>query len=152
MGGQIFNDNLIYNPGGSFQYSYSLKSGSRSAFGLGVGVQFFEDEAFIPFYFDFLGFLSKSQNSPFLTFQTGYSAAWSNKYKNIRDYYFKGGIYYSAGFGRKFNFNDAFSSYIAISYKHQFASLTYSASAVDDYYEKLNYDMIVISIGIMLEQ
>lgn len=152
MGGQIFNDNMIYNPGGSFQYSYCIKSGDKAGFGLGAGVQFFEEEAFIPFYLDFVGLLSKSQNSPFLTFQTGYAFGWSDKYKNIQNYTFNGGIYFSAGIGRRFKFNDTFSSYISLSYKHQFASLIYNASAIEDYYEKLNYDMIVISIGIMLEQ
>jgi hypothetical protein len=152
IGGQILNDNLIYNPGGSFQYSYCIKSGNNVGFGLGAGIQFFEEEAFIPFYFDFIGMLNKHQNAPFLEFQAGYAMAWSNKYKNVRDYAFTGGIYFSTGIGRKFKFNDTFSSYISLSYKHQFASLTYTAFTINEYYEKLNYDMLVLSIGIMLEQ
>ncbi len=152
LGGQVFNDNLIYNPGASFQYSYCLKSGEKAGFGLGAGVLFFEEEAFIPFYADFVGLINKNQNTKFLTFQAGYAFGWSSRYKSFQDYSFKGGIYFSAGLGRKFRFSEKFSPYISIAYKHQFASLTYKASANEEYNEDLNFDMIVLSIGIMLEQ
>ncbi len=152
MGGQVFNDNLIYNPGANFQYSYSLKSGEKAGFGLGAGLLYFDEEAFIPFYFDFIGLFNKNQNTLFLTFQAGYSFGWSARYKNFEDYSFDGGIYFSAGLGRKFKFSERFSPYISLAYKHQFASLTYEANSIDNYYEKLNYDMVVLSIGIMLEQ
>jgi len=151
MGAQVLNDNLIYSPGGSFQYSYCLKSGEKAGFGLGAGVQFFGEEAFVPFFFDFVGLFRKSQNTSFLTFQAGYALGWSSKYKNYQDYSFGGGIHIGAGLGRKFSFNDSFSFYAQLAYKHQFASLDYSANGTD-YYEKLNYDLLVISIGIMLEQ
>jgi hypothetical protein len=151
MGALVLNDNLMYNPGGSFQYSYCLKSGDKAGFGLGAGVQFFEEETFVPFYFDFIGLFRKNPNTSFLTFQAGYALGWSSKYDNYQDYTFKGGIHIGAGLGHKFRFNDSFSFYAQLEYKHQFASLNYAANGTD-YYEKLNYDMLIISIGIMLEQ
>jgi hypothetical protein len=152
LAGQVSNDNLIYNPGGNFQYSYCIKSGGNAGFGLGAGVQFFDEEAFIPFYIDFIELFNKSKNSPFLTFQGGYALGWSNLYKNIQRYSYNGGFCFSCGIGRKFRFNDTFSSYISFSYKHQFATLSYQTNAVESYREILNYDMLTLSIGIMLEQ
>ena len=72
----------------------------------------------------------------------------------IRSYYddFDGGVYFGVGVGNRFEVNDRFTCFLQASYRHQFAQVTYQAYSLPAIRQELNYDMLVISFGIMLEQ
>jgi hypothetical protein len=120
IGGQIYNDNFLYNPGFNLYGTYGLDIHERMSVGLGTGLQQFRNEKFIPVFIDITGRISKKNNTRLISLQGGYSFAWSESLKNLTDSKLNGGIYISAGFGRKFYLNKAFSIIAGISYRHQF--------------------------------
>jgi hypothetical protein len=152
FGNRIVNSEELYIPGGSIQYSYCLKSGDYLGIGLGVGVNLFKSEGLIPFYLDIIGMMKKDRNSPFVNLQTGYSFGWSNKFEDLQSPEFKGGFFIGIGLGKKFHIRDRFASYISLSYRHQLASVRYELEDQEEQKENINYNLLVFSIGVMLEQ
>lgn len=141
-----------FSPGGGVHYSYCLKPGSYFGFGIGAGVHLFSDEGFIPFYFDGICMLSKKGNASFIDMKAGYAFGWSNKYVDIQNFEFTGGLFLGTGIGKKIKLNENFSSYLSLSYRNQFASLRYNDSTEEEHFDRFNYHMIVLSLGIVLEQ
>jgi len=152
LGGQVVNDVLVYTPGVNLNYTYSIKTGNNSCFGIGAGFSNFKDESFIPVYFDFLGLTGKNRNNSYVNFQAGYAFGSSELYKVFQEYEFKGGICFGIGLGRRFKLNDKFSAVIDLSYRHQFASVRYSLNGTREVENNLNYDMLFMNFGIMLHQ
>ena len=141
-----------FNPGGSVHYSYCLKPNSYFGLGVGGGVHLFKDEGFIPFYFDGICMLSKRRNASFIDLKAGYAFGWSNKYLDYQNSEFTGGIFLGAGIGKKIKLNGSFSSYISLSYRNQFSSLCYQDDTEAEQFDRFNYHMIVLNLGIILEQ
>ncbi len=150
--GKNSKDGNNFFPGGNFQYSYCIKTGHHIGIGLGLGLQFFKNEAFIPFHIDFIGLLNNKDNAPFTVFQLGYSIGISSKYPDLQDHKFRGGIHFLGGFGKKCMINDKFSAYTALAYNYQYASLQYTDELGEKQKEKIHNNMILLSIGLMLEQ
>ena len=141
-----------FNPGGSVHYSYCLKPNSYFGLGVGAGVHLFSDEGFIPFYFEGIFMLSKKRNAAYIDFQAGYAFGWSNKYVDYQYSEFNGGYFLGTGIGKKIKINGNFSSYISLSYRNQFASLRYNDSNEEEHFDTFNYHMIVLNLGVILEQ
>lgn len=152
MAMKIENENQDYIPGGSLQYSYCLKLGHHLGLGIGAGVNLFMKEGFVPFYFDCIGLINQKRNSPFINVKAGYAFGWSNKYNNLENPEFSGGYCFGIGIGKKFHIRDKFATYISISYNHQLAELSYTTNNTQTYHENLNYPMLKLDIGLMLEQ
>jgi hypothetical protein len=152
LGGAVSIHNFTLHPGCNFQYSYCLKTGEKFGAGAGGGIQFFHQQGFIPFYFDIVSFLSSNKNSAFIACQAGYAFGWSKEFKDRQEAMFKGGLYLGAGVGYKFNFYESFSGYISLSYRHQMASVSYIAESNEEQTDRLNYGMLGLNIGVMLEQ
>jgi hypothetical protein len=150
IGGQIYNDNFLYNPGFNIYGTYGLDIYERMSVGLGTGLQQFRNEKFIPVFIDITGRISKKKNTRLISLQGGYSFAWSESLKNLTDSKLNGGIYIGAGFGRKFYLNKAFSIIAGLSYRHQFAEIEYELFNLRNYMERINYDLLVISISFLL--
>jgi hypothetical protein len=150
IGGQLYNDNFLYNPGFNIYGTYGLDIHKRMSVGLGTGLQQFRNEKFIPVFIDITGRISKKNNTRLISLQGGYSFAWSESLKNLTDSKLNGGIYIGAGFGRKFYLNKAFSIIASISYRHQFAEIEYEVFNLKNYRERINYDLLVISISFLL--
>lgn len=149
FGGQIYNDNFLYNPGFNLFGIYGLDINERMSVGLGTGLQQFRNEKFIPVFIDIAGRISKSKNTRIISLQGGYAFAWSESLKNLTDSRLNGGIYIGAGFGRKFYLNETFSIIAGISYRHQFAEIEYEVFNLRNYSERINYDLMVIGIGFL---
>jgi hypothetical protein len=152
LGGQVVSDILVYTPGYNLSYTYSVKSGENSGLGFGLGYIHFEDESFIPIFFDFTGFTGKKKRGSFINFQAGYAFGFSELYNSYQYYNYRGGICFGIGLGKKFKFSDSFSALIAVAYHHQFANVTYSYDGIRNIESSLNYEMLRISFGIMLDQ
>lgn len=149
IGAQVFNDNFIYNPGYSFTLSYGTFANKNLGVGLGIGYKSFETESFVPIYGEILGYKKNKSNAPFIKMQLGYSHGWHTNQSNLEGYDFKGGLFISAGMGRKIEINDKLSVMLHWSYQHQFAKMEYNIFNSTGYTETLNYDMIVISLGLL---
>lgn len=149
VGAQVFNDNFIYNPGYSFTGSYGVFINKNLAIGLGSGYKAFENETFLPVYGEILGYKKNKKNIPFVKMQIGYAHAWSKNQAELTGYTFKGGLFISAGMGRKIAINDKLSVMLHWSYQHQFAKMQYTIFNSTSHTEILNYDMIVISLGLI---
>ena len=102
LGGQVYNDHFVYNPGFSTQFTQSYKLTESFEVGIGTGYFHLLDDSFIPYYFEVLGYKKNGRNSPLMRFQVGGTSAWyrSNNYPS--DYSTSGRFFFSAGMGRKF--------------------------------------------------
>ncbi len=150
FGGQIYNDNFIYNPGASFQASFGFKISKDLQVGIGTGYMSFEDENFIPIYFEVLGYKKKKKrNSPYIRMQMGYSLGWNDSFPSDINYEYNGGAFIDVGIGQKIPFNKKYAVLFQCSYRHQFASMEYDTYGTESYTQNLNYDMIVFTLGFM---
>ncbi|RLD27198.1 MAG: hypothetical protein DRI70_04755 [Bacteroidetes bacterium] len=147
FGAQIYNDNVLYNPGVSVLFTQSYSLSGNIDLGVGSGYTSMGNERFVPFYLEAYGFKKMSSNSPIIKFQFGYSAAWYKNTEALSDYNLNGGIYFSAGMGRQIPLNNRYSLLFHWSYCHQSGKVDYQIFGNQDYSEQVNYDMIKISIG-----
>ena len=151
VGGQIYNDNFLYNQGYSCKTSFGKKINSDISIGLGTGCMLLTNEGFIPVYIDILGRKKNKDNAPFIKFQGGYSFGWNNSSSSNQHYKINGGLFINAGLGRMIKANEKFSFLFYWSYCHQFAEMEYEIFGENSYSEILNYDMLHISIGLLFE-
>jgi hypothetical protein len=149
FGGQVYNNNFIYNPGFSFQSTYGIQLNESVAVGLGTGYTFLKDEHFMPFFIEASGSRKNKYGSPTVTMQFGYAHGWyTGDIPNV-NYDFRGGFFIDAGLGRKIPINRGYSFYFHWSYRHQFARMSYEVFGGQEFTESLNYDMLVISLGLI---
>lgn len=148
FGGQVYNQNFSYNPGVDLQGVYGLQLSKRVGVGLGIGYYALEHERFLPVFAEFQGRMRKSNHSPVLSMQMGYSHAWFEGNDDIAGFDFNGGIYFAAGYGMQFQVLQKMHVLFNVAYRHQFAQIAFPTFANDNYTEEANYDMLVISLGI----
>jgi hypothetical protein len=151
-GGQIGQKINTWNPGGNFQYSYCIKTNKNIGAGLGGGIQLFDQEGFIPFYIDVLGFINRKKNSPFISGQGGYAFGWSKEFKEFLDVSFNPGFFIGAGIGLTITIANAFAGYASLAYRQQMASVSYLTESNKRTSRKINYGIFGLNVGIMLEQ
>ena len=154
-GGQIYNDNFLYTPGYGLSMSNGFLIKKNLSLGLEVGGQFFEDERFLPISAELTAYQKskKSKKSKsFINTQLGYSIGWNKAFSNLENYDFKGGLFMNAGFGRRTQINKDLSVVFQLSYRHQFAEIHYNNLNVRDYSTTLNYDMLVLTVSLLLEK
>lgn len=151
VGGQVYNDNFLYNPGYSLKFSYGKKVNSDISIGLGTGYLSLSNENFLNHFVEIIGKKKKKNNTPFVNFQGGYSIGWLNSTNSSQYYKINGGIFINAGLGRMIKINEKYILLFHWSYCHQFAKMEYEIFGGNDYSEILNYDMLQISIGVLFD-
>jgi hypothetical protein len=149
VGGQVYNDNFLYNPGYCISYSIGKKIHDDISVGAGLGYMPLTNERFIPLYIEILGNKKKKSNAPFIKFQGGYSVAWYTGRSETSIYELNGGLYFNAGLGRKIKINEKYTLLFQWSYCHQFAEMGYEIYGGQEYEEMLNYDMLQLSVGLI---
>jgi hypothetical protein len=149
FGGQVYNNNLVYNPGFSLRTSYGLMINESVGLGFGAGYYALQHEHFLPLFFEAMGYKKNKANTPVIKMQIGYSIGWYSGAVNIEGYKFTGGVFIDAGIGRKIPLNDRLSLLFQCTYRHQFARMEYEVYATEQYIEVLNFDMLVISLGLI---
>lgn len=140
------------NPGGSANYSYCIRLGKHGGIGAGSGAIVFDRQVYLPLYLETVLLANHDKCSPFITLEGGYSLGWSNRYKNYPKYRSDGGIYYSAGLGWRFRLDQQFFLYSGISYRRQNSSFYYEQMSGTTFHKSARYNILVINIGLMLEQ
>lgn len=149
FGGQLYNDNFIYNPGFKFGLGAYKKIYKRTMLGISSGYySFSESENFIPIKLELIGKTRKDENSPYLNFSLGYAYGWDQDIEKLKNYDYNGGMQIGAGFGRKIEMN-SLDLYLGLYYEHQFAKLRYDLYEIGSYTETLNYDWVAINCKIM---
>ena len=106
IGGQVYNDNFLYNPGYSIKASFGKEINSDIAAGVGVGYMPLTKETFLPLYIEILGRKKKKDNTPFISFQGGYSIGWRSSTSSNHQYDLDGGLFINAGLGRRIKVNE----------------------------------------------
>lgn len=149
IGAQVYNDNFIYNPGFQFKTSYGVFINKNVAIGLGTGLKLHENESFIPVFTEIIGYKKNKSNTPLIQMQLGYSIGWDNTPSNIEGYEYTGGLFIDVGMGRKIKLNNNYSLLFQWSYQHQFAKMEYDIFKTSNYSQVINYDMIVITLGVI---
>lgn len=151
FGGQLYNDNFIYNPGYSVQFSAGKKIHEDVLLGVGAGFMSLTNENFIPIYVEIIGNKKHKNNAPFIRFQGGYSIGWNSTTTAYENYDFDGGVFINAGIGRKIKLNNDYSLLFHWSYCHQFANIDYSVFGRQEISQTVYYDMIQISLGLLFK-
>jgi hypothetical protein len=149
FGGQVYKNNFIYKPGFSFQTSFGIRLNESVGIGAGMGYTNMKDVHFMPIFVEAIGCRKNRLSAPTIKMQIGYAPGWDTGDLKPAGYSFRGGFYIDAGLGRKIPVNSEYSLYFHWSYRHQFARTDYEIFGGQDYTEVLNYDMIVISLGLI---
>ncbi len=149
-GTQLYNDNSIYNPGFYFSATESVELNKYLNLGLGAKYVQLKNERFIPIYLDLINYIKDKQNTFYINGQFGYSIGWNPAIANLKNSDYSGGLCVAAGLGRRFRLADSVSLLLQLKYTHQFALLEYEIYDHKNYAEKLNYDMVSLSIGVLL--
>lgn len=149
FGGQVYNNNLIYNPGFSLQTSFGRMLNESVGVGMGCGYVALQDERFLPVFAEAVGYKKNKTSTPVIKMQIGYAFGWYAGPMEAEGYKFRGGVYLDAGLGRKIQVNSRYSVFFHWSYRHQFAHMEYEVFGGRKYTEGMNYDMLVISLGLI---
>ncbi len=148
FGGQVHNNNFLYNSGFAWQASFGFRVNRSLQIGLGVGQQMLKTERFVPLYFETIGFLRDQVNTPFIRMQAGYSIGWNTGIADVDDYSYRGGIFFDAGLGRRIPAGRGLSLFLGFSYRHQFAMMEYTIYNSRSFRQVLNFDMLIFSLGL----
>jgi hypothetical protein len=150
LGGQLSNDNFVYETGRLFQYTADVQVSTRVYYGLGIGVEKFDTETFVPLTASFKGLLKKKDSTPYLTAQLGYAFASNSNTNDYAGYSYRGGLLFSPGIGYKLSVKDKYSILFSVNYKHQFAMLKYETFYKQMFRDNLNFDLLSFRVGILL--
>jgi hypothetical protein len=150
LGGQLSNDNFVYETGRLFQYTADVQVSARVYYGLGIGVEKFDTETFVPLTASFKGLLKKKDSTPYLTAQLGYAFGYNSNVNDYAGYSYQGGLLFSPGFGYKLSVKDKYSILFSVNYKHQFATLKYETFDRQVFRDNLNFDLLSFRVGILL--
>lgn len=149
FGGQLYNDNFIYNPGFKAGLGTYRKLDGKTMIGINTGIySFSENEKFVPIKIEFIGITKKDKSCPYLNFGFGYSFGWDEDLNDLKKYDLKGGFHIGAGLGRKFKF-DKLDMLFGLVYEHQFAKLENELDYNTKYTENLNFDWAAFNLKII---
>ncbi len=153
FGGQTYNDNFNYNPGFQGYGVFGFHISKRFNAGIGVGYYQLTKEKFLPVFAEVNGSTKGNDKiSKLITMQLGYAPGWYHEQIGFSNYNYSGGIMFDTGFGLQIKINDILSGYFKLSYRHQFAHLSYELFRGTEYSETLNYDLFNIAFGIKLSK
>lgn len=149
FGAQVYNDNFIYNPGIAVEGALGLRLSDDVSMGFGTGYMGLSNENFIPIFIEAIGYHERKGRHRYMKFQGGYSLAWSNDSHTKEDYDIDNGLFFDLALGRHWSINEKLKLSIQTSYRHQFASLHYTAFGSQEFNDVVNFDMIVMSVGLI---
>ncbi|MDD4148937.1 MAG: hypothetical protein PHE33_02800 [Bacteroidales bacterium] len=149
FGGQAYNDNFSYNPGFQGHGVFGFHITKRFNVGFGIGYYQLTKERFLPVFAEVNGYTKGNDKiSNLITMQLGYAPGWYNEPIGYSDYNYSGGIMFDAGFALQIKINNTVSAYFKLSYRHQFAHISYELFRGTTHSESLNYDLLNIAFGI----
>lgn len=151
VGAQLYNDNFLYNPGFMIQAAAGKQINKDLSAGVGFGYMPLEGEQFAPVFAEITGYRKKKQRTSFIRYQMGYAVGWSHAHSQSELYDLNGGPFLNFGTGRQIAVNDKYSMFFQLSFCHQFAELSYTLFGNQEFTDRLNYDMLHLSLGFILE-
>lgn len=150
-GGQFYNNTLLFSPGFGAKASLGKKVHDDIDVGIGSGFIALNKERFFPAFAEIVSYKNNKSNVPYLKFQVGYGFAQYSDNSLYEDYRLDGGICFNATLGRRIRVSDGFLVLFDFSYGHQTATLSYTALGEKPYKDKLDYEMFMLSLGIVIE-
>lgn len=147
-GGIIENERLIYNPGWMVQFCVDKELSKAVDIGLGVGLQGLEEETILPVFLDIKARMKDREHSPFLAVNIGGTKGWSSTYRNLSNFDYEGGFYFSTYYAFDFPINEKMSLLIAMGYIHQNGEIEYSAEGDLEFEEDFSLDYLTLRAGL----
>ena len=149
FGGQFYNDHFVYDPGVGVQFTLNYKVSKSFEAGFGTGYISLMNENFIPIYIEAFAYKKNNRTSPVIRFQLGGVVAWFNTANYPSDYSMDGGIFFSAGMGRKIPLKKRYSILFQWSISHISAKVNYQIFGSRDFASLAHYDMLQLSFGVI---
>lgn len=146
-GGAVSDGSFIYKSGASVRFGVNIKASKKVYYGISTGVEFFEDETFVPVSLNFTGFTKGKENSPYMSFKFGYATATNAKLYSYVNYDYRGGLFFSPGLGYKIAVKEKYGVMMGVSYKHQFANVRYKTADNKMYREQNNFHLMAFNLG-----
>ena len=151
-GSSTANSNIsVFRFGIGMDYSFGYRYNDFLSIGLGTGIETYGyglKEVFSPIYFEYIGFLKKSDVCPFVRLHGGYGFVTAAG-DNVIDK--SGGINYSAGFGIKYPAFESMSYVFDISFNYQKANFVYHTNSWSEQisYRDVIFRRISLKFGIL---
>lgn len=146
VGGLINSENFVFKNGLGAHAIADFEFHERVFAGLGVGYEQFDNDQWVPIFFDLKAFIKKNKRSAYFTGQLGYTLMWNDDYARYNSYTYTGGIMFSPGIGYKLPLEKAGTLLFNVSYRQQYASVEYEAAG-ENYTDRLSIVLLAFKIG-----
>jgi hypothetical protein len=147
-GGQILNQEFVYESGVMGQFGVTARLSPAIRLGLGLGLQSLEEETILPFFLDLKAQFKEGENAPFLGLNIGSSTGWSSFYDNLPGYEYEGGFYFSPYYSFQFLVSEEVNVLFSMGYIHQIAEVEYIMEFAEEYEERFSLDFLTLRTGI----
>ena len=147
-GGQVVNEQFIYKPGVIGQFSVNAEVSPWIHAGIGLAIQSLEDETILPLFVDIKAQFKEGDRASFLGLNIGTSTAWSDYYRNVSDFEYEGGFYFSTYYSFQFPLSDKVNFILATGFIHQIGEIEFYTEFDEKYEEDFAMDFISIRAGI----
>lgn len=148
MGGQVVNEKFIYKPGVMGQFSLNAQISPKVYAGIGVSMLSLEDETIVPVFLDVKAFFNERAQSSFLGLNVGASAAWSDYYRNVSEFEYEGGLYFSPYYSFQFPLSNEISLLVVTGLIHHIGEIEFITEFNEEYEERFAMDFLTIRAGI----
>lgn len=146
-GGELGNEKFTYKPGVIGQFSLNVQVSTVVHVGVGVALISLENETLLPVFTDFKAFFH-DENSSFVGVNIGWSAAWSTYYRNVSEFEYEGGFYFSPYYSFQFPLTESTNLLIATGLVHSLGEIEFYTEFDEQYEEHFAMDFLTIRIGI----
>jgi hypothetical protein len=148
MGGQVVNEKFIYKPGVMGQFSLNAQISPKVYAGIGVSMLSLEDETILPVYLDLKAFFNEGAQSSFIGLNVGASVAWSDYYRNVAEFEYEGGLYFSPYYSFQFPLSDDINFLVVTGLVHHIGEIEFITEFDEEYEERFAMDFLTIRAGI----
>ena len=146
IGGQITNDNFIYNSGAIVYYTANIPFKEKFFIGGGFAIESFDKETIIPLFANFKASLSKN-NRWYIFTDIGGTLVRNKYFASFTKYEYWGGFYYSTGISYQVPVTENISFISNIGLIHQNNWVEYTTIGGSLYKEKVSFNLLNLRVG-----
>ena len=146
-GGQLGNEKFTYKPGIMGQFCVNTRISPVIHAGIGVALISLENETILPVFADVRAFF-KGEDSSFIGLNIGASAAWTSVYRNVSQFEYEGGLYFSPYYSFQFPVNEDINLLFATGIVHHTGEVEFLSEFGEKYEERFAMDFLTIRVGL----